>query len=146
MSPCQGLASQPFTDHLHNKDALNLAVVETEASGLQTEQLRMLSISCCIFHRLVSLKPLAGKDFTAHVAQPGFPLLLKFFQLEERFPEKKNEIPRIVQVFVAEQLGIPVTLYQEYNWQGRALKYHRAGRFRRSTSVANGRCLTTGSG
>lgn len=56
----------------------------------------------------------------------GFALLLKFFQLEGRFPDKKNEIPRVVQVFVAEQLGIPAGLYQEYNWQGRSLKYHRA--------------------
>ena len=56
----------------------------------------------------------------------GFALLLKFFQLNGRFPEKKNEIPRVVQSFVAEQLGIPDSLYQEYNWQGRSVKYHRA--------------------
>ena len=56
----------------------------------------------------------------------GFALLLKFFQLKGRFPEKKNEIPRVVQSFVAEQLGIPESLYQQYNWQGRAIKYHRA--------------------
>lgn len=56
----------------------------------------------------------------------GFALLLKFFQLQGRFPEKKNEIPRVVQVFVAEQLGLTANLYPEYNWQGRALKYHRA--------------------
>ncbi|XGV94351.1 MAG: DUF4158 domain-containing protein (plasmid) [Leptolyngbya sp. BL-A-14] len=56
----------------------------------------------------------------------GFALLLKFFQLEGRFPEKKNETPRVVQFFVAEQLGIPASLYQEYKWQGRSLKYHRA--------------------
>ena len=56
----------------------------------------------------------------------GFALLLKFFQLKGRFPEKKNEIPRVVQAFVAEQLGLSVTLYQEYNWQGRAIKHHRA--------------------
>ena len=56
----------------------------------------------------------------------GFALLLKFFQLKGRFPEKKNEIPRVVQVFVAEQLGMAASLYQEYDWQGRTLKYHRA--------------------
>lgn len=56
----------------------------------------------------------------------GFALLLKFFQLKGRFPEKKNEIPRVVQVFVAEQLGMAASLYQAYDWQGRTLKYHRA--------------------
>ena len=44
----------------------------------------------------------------------GFALLLKFFYLKGRFPEKKNEIPRVVQAFVAEQLGLPADLYQEY--------------------------------
>jgi hypothetical protein len=56
----------------------------------------------------------------------GFALLLKFFQWKGRFPEKKNEIPRVVQEFVAQQLGISASLYQEYNWQGRASHYHRA--------------------
>ena len=56
----------------------------------------------------------------------GFALLLKFFQLKGRFPEKKNEIPRVVQAFVAEQLGVSVNLYPEYNWQGRVIKRHRA--------------------
>lgn len=56
----------------------------------------------------------------------GFALLLKFFQLKGRFPEKKNEIPRVVQAFVAEQLGLEEDLYQQYDWHGRAIKYHRA--------------------
>ena len=55
----------------------------------------------------------------------GFALLLKFFQLKGRFPEKKNEIPRVVQTFVADQLELPASLYQEYNWQKRVFKYHR---------------------
>ena len=56
----------------------------------------------------------------------GFALLLKFFQREGRFPEKRNEIPKIVQTFVAEQLGLPADLYQAYNWQSRSTKRHRA--------------------
>ena len=56
----------------------------------------------------------------------GFALLLKFFQLKGRFPEKKNEIPRVIQAFVAEQLDLATNLYQDYNWQGRIIKYHRA--------------------
>jgi hypothetical protein len=56
----------------------------------------------------------------------GFVLLLKFFQYEGRFPEQKNEIPRIAQTFVADQLGLPPEVLDDYNWQGRVIKYHRA--------------------
>lgn len=56
----------------------------------------------------------------------GFVLLLKFFQYEGRFPEQKNEIPRMVLTFVADQLGFPPELFQDYNWQSRVIKYHRA--------------------
>ncbi|MEO0374167.1 MAG: Tn3 family transposase [Cyanobacteria bacterium P01_A01_bin.17] len=56
----------------------------------------------------------------------GFALLLKFFQLEGRFPAQKNEIPRSVQSFVAQQLELAVGHYQDYDWHGRAIKYHRA--------------------
>jgi TnpA family transposase len=55
----------------------------------------------------------------------GMALLLKFFQLEGRFPNQKNEIPRRVQQFVAEQLNLPVSHYQAYDWDSRAVKYQR---------------------
>ena len=55
----------------------------------------------------------------------GFALLLKFFQLKGRFPEKQYEIPRVVRAFVAEQLGLDESLYEQYDWGSRAFKYHR---------------------
>ncbi|MEO0887838.1 MAG: Tn3 family transposase [Cyanobacteria bacterium J06648_10] len=55
----------------------------------------------------------------------GFALLLKFFQLKGRFPEKQYDIPRVVRTFVAEQLGLDESRYEQYNWAGRAPKYHR---------------------
>ena len=55
----------------------------------------------------------------------GFALLLKYFQLHGRFPEQKNEFPRVVQSFVAEQLELPAVLYQDYQWDSRTLKSHR---------------------
>jgi Domain of unknown function (DUF4158) len=55
----------------------------------------------------------------------GMALLLKFFQLEGRFPSQKNEIPRCVQDFVAKQLSVPISHYQEYDWNSRAVKYQR---------------------
>lgn len=56
----------------------------------------------------------------------GFALLLKFFQLKGRFPEKKNEIPRVVRAFVAEQLSVAESDYEQYDWEGRGIKRHRA--------------------
>jgi hypothetical protein len=56
----------------------------------------------------------------------GFALLLKFFQLEGRFPQAKNEIPRVVMAYVAKQLTLDPSIYMQYNWRGRAIKYHRA--------------------
>ncbi|MGB3496028.1 MAG: DUF4158 domain-containing protein [Elainellaceae cyanobacterium] len=55
----------------------------------------------------------------------GFALLLKFFQLKRRFPEKRSEIPHVVRAFVAEQLGLDESRYEEYDWSSRAFKYHR---------------------
>ena len=55
----------------------------------------------------------------------GFALLLKFFQVKGRFPEKKNEIPRVVRAFVAEQLSVDEGDYEQYDWEGRGIKRHR---------------------
>jgi TnpA family transposase len=56
----------------------------------------------------------------------GFAVLLKFFQLEARFPEQKNEIPKPVVIYLAKQVGVPFEEYHAYDWQGRNIKYHRA--------------------
>ena len=55
----------------------------------------------------------------------SFALLLKFFQLKGRFPEKQYEIPRVVRVFVAEQLLVDEGDYGQYDWEGRGIKRHR---------------------
>jgi hypothetical protein len=56
----------------------------------------------------------------------GFALLLKFFELEARFPQDRNELPPAAVVFVAEQLGVPPGEVERYDWSGRSIKYHRA--------------------
>ena len=38
----------------------------------------------------------------------GLALLLKFFQLQGHFPSQKNEIPRIAQELVAQQLNLSI--------------------------------------
>lgn len=56
----------------------------------------------------------------------GFAILLKFFQLEARFPENSSEIPADVINYVAKLLDIKSEKYRDYDWQGRSIKYHRA--------------------
>lgn len=56
----------------------------------------------------------------------GFAILLKFFQLEVRFPQQNSDIPKPVVVHLAKQIGVSVEEYNAYDWQGRNIKYHRA--------------------
>lgn len=59
----------------------------------------------------------------------GFALLLKFFQIEGRFPESKTEIPKKCAAFVAEQVEISVEAffkYFEYSTDNRTVKTQRA--------------------
>jgi TnpA family transposase len=59
----------------------------------------------------------------------GFALLLKFFQIEGRFPTSKSEIPRKCAAFVAEQIDIPVSAffkYFDYDSEKRNVMYQRA--------------------
>ncbi len=59
----------------------------------------------------------------------GFSLLLKFFQIEGRFPESKNEIPRKCAAFVAEQIDIPISAFFKYfdcDSKNRNIMYQRA--------------------
>ncbi|MBD2505642.1 Tn3 family transposase [Anabaena azotica] len=54
-----------------------------------------------------------------------FALLLKFFELEARFPESDREIPAVVVNYITQQLGISPSIYSQCNWQGRSIKYYR---------------------
>ena len=44
----------------------------------------------------------------------GFTVLLKFFQVEGRFPVERREIPALVLDCLASQLGIPREAFDEY--------------------------------
>ena len=77
----------------------------------------------------------------------GFALLLKFFQLEGRFPSGPHEIPVEVVRFVASEVGVDRSAWDEYPWQGRSVEYHRASirallGFREAT-VADAEALET---
>jgi hypothetical protein len=56
----------------------------------------------------------------------GFAVLLKFFQLEARFPRAKHEVPKLVVSYIASLLGLSSRLYKQYEWVGRTFERHRA--------------------
>ncbi len=56
----------------------------------------------------------------------GFAVQLKFFDIEGRFPRTPREIPTSALDFMAHQLGFAPSVFQQYDWRGRARKQHRA--------------------
>jgi hypothetical protein len=56
----------------------------------------------------------------------GFALLLKYFQIDGRFPRQKHDVPVAAIAFVAHQLDVSIDLYPAYDWDGRTIKQHRA--------------------
>ncbi|MGW0579788.1 DUF4158 domain-containing protein, partial [Streptomyces sp. NPDC002920] len=57
--------------------------------------------------------------------QLGFALLLKFFEVEARFPEDAGEIPVPAVSYVAQQVKVAAEEWAAYDWSGRAIKRHR---------------------
>ena len=57
----------------------------------------------------------------------GFALLLKFFELEARFPRVPEEVPPAAITYVAGQVGVPVEAFASYSWAptARSIKAHR---------------------
>ena len=56
----------------------------------------------------------------------GIALLLKYFQYEGHFPTSKAEIPRDVIRYVAQLLKVSPDRFENYDWQARTIKTHRA--------------------
>ncbi|MCA1679964.1 MAG: DUF4158 domain-containing protein, partial [Actinobacteria bacterium] len=56
----------------------------------------------------------------------GFALLLKFFDLEGRFPTHAGELPQAAIDYVARLVKVPVAELGRYAWSGRTIEYHRA--------------------
>ncbi len=55
----------------------------------------------------------------------GFALLLKFFEIEARFPRFPAEVPLLAVHFVAQQVRVDPSAWESYDWQGRSVKAHR---------------------
>lgn len=56
----------------------------------------------------------------------GFAVLLKFFELEGRFPCHAGEVPKPALGYLAGQLKVPSEAFGDYAWTGRTIEYHRA--------------------
>jgi len=62
------------------------------------------------------------------VARPrlGFALILKFFEIEARFPRHASELPPAAVAYVARQVGVDPTELAGYEWVGSTAQYHRS--------------------
>jgi hypothetical protein len=56
----------------------------------------------------------------------GFALLVRFFDLEARFPTHPGELPQAAVEYVAGLVKVPPDAVANYEWSGRTIKYHRA--------------------
>ncbi|MDQ3429488.1 MAG: DUF4158 domain-containing protein [Actinomycetota bacterium] len=56
----------------------------------------------------------------------GFALMLKFFELEARFPRHAGEIPQAAVDYVASQVKVDPEALSDYRFSGRTFEYHRA--------------------
>jgi Domain of unknown function (DUF4158) len=56
----------------------------------------------------------------------GFAALLKFFEVEGRFPRHGGEVPKPALAYLAGQLKVPAEVFADYEWTGRTIEYHRA--------------------
>jgi TnpA family transposase len=54
----------------------------------------------------------------------GFAVMLKFFELEARFP-RREDVPRAAVEFMAGQVKVDAELFGDYAWSGRTIEYHR---------------------
>ena len=56
----------------------------------------------------------------------GYALMLKYFQHEGKFPQRKQDIPGQIIIHIAQQLRMQESAYAYYNWTGRTQKRQRS--------------------
>ena len=52
-------------------------------------------------------------------------MVLKFFEIEARFPRSAEEEPRAAVAYLAKQLKLDPELFTGYDWTGRTINFHR---------------------
>ncbi|MFJ2406679.1 Tn3 family transposase [Streptomyces xanthochromogenes] len=55
----------------------------------------------------------------------GFAVMLKFYEVEGRFPAYAEEVPPAAVEYVASLVGVDAALFAKYSWRGRTIKEHR---------------------
>ena len=80
----------------------------------------------------------------------GFAVLLKFFQLEAYFPQQATDVPTVAVEFIAKQVKVTPEQFEQYQWRGRTIEYHRAQIRKlhgfRETTVEDAQALSHGGG
>jgi TnpA family transposase len=66
-----------------------------------------------------------GQPQTRDANKLGLALLLKYFEIEGRFPRKPSEIPSLAIDFVANQLDVLPAIFAQYDWDSRVIRRHR---------------------
>ncbi|WP_440072208.1 Tn3 family transposase [Streptosporangium sp. OZ121] len=62
----------------------------------------------------------------AGASRLGFALILKFYEIEGRFPAYPEEIPAAAVQYVASLVEVEPELLAKYSWRGRTIERHRA--------------------
>jgi len=60
------------------------------------------------------------------VTRLGFAVMLKFYEIEGRFPAYLEEVPRAAVGYIASLVKVDPALFAKYSWRGRTIEYHRA--------------------
>ncbi len=74
---------------------------------------------------LLPIETELGESSKADYNRLGFSLLLKYFQIEGKFPHHRRETPQAAIDYVARQLKLSPDILHKYNWMGRTSVNHR---------------------
>jgi uncharacterized protein DUF4158 len=80
---------------------------------------------------LIDAWTLTGNDWDliankAGVTRLGFAVMLKFYEIDGRFPAYPQEVPPAAVSYLASLVKIDPALFAKYSWTGRSIKYHRS--------------------
>jgi hypothetical protein len=62
----------------------------------------------------------------ASATRLGFIVMLKFYELEGRFPAYAEEVPPVAVEYLASLVKVDPARFAKYAWTGRTIEYHRA--------------------
>ena len=80
---------------------------------------------------LIDAWTLTGGDWDliankAGATRLGFAVMLKFYEIEGRFPAYPEEVPPAAVRYLGSLVKVEPALFARYSWSGRSIKYHRS--------------------